>query len=436
MSTRRILGWVTEGLFAPVLVLSLAGCGEDTRNLAPGDAETGGTGGAGAAADDEEAYFNETSTNWAMVRGYPRGTAYNAHERELNRNTVARLQATWQSPSESYPLIRHGDRVFASHVEGFDADRGTTLWTNTRSETEPVYCGGYLYQTQRRVRAFNPRNGELTFESSESAADAATLFGAATAKGSLIIFPTVFKGWSEAPGDYDSDYRLFDSGTKLTRVVRTGVVTLAPAAATAGRLYFPALRPTGSAPDTAWEYGISSLAFDETANGDDWFEAVDPEGTIVEPTIGVAVLASRVFGLTADRAGMAALNQKTGEVLWRQAFTSEKSSFATSFDAVIAAGSSEDGIVIEGLEPSSGEPLFERTLEGTLAGGIAVGGEVVYVGSEEGMLYALGARDGELLASLELDGPVRSPIVTGGRVFVATGRSAYALGVPVEAPTD
>jgi outer membrane protein assembly factor BamB len=69
------------------------------------------------------------------------------------------------------------------------------------------------------------------------------------------------------------------------------------------------------------------------------------------------------------------------------------------------------------------------TTEGVNSSAAVVGG-VVYVGSDDGRLYALGAKAGAVLWSRQTGGPVRSsPAVAGGTVFVGSSSGyLYAFG--------
>jgi outer membrane protein assembly factor BamB len=104
-------------------------------------------------------------------------------------------------------------------------------------------------------------------------------------------------------------------------------------------------------------------------------------------------------------------------------------------------GYTTGGMVASSSAAIYGERIFVGSLDGTLRafkldgtvlwttgswGAIhsspAVANGVVYVGSDDGALYAVRASDGEVLWSWYLGDPVMSsPAVAGGRVYVATG---------------
>lgn len=93
---------------------------------------------------------------------------------------------------------------------------------------------------------------------------------------------------------------------------------------------------------------------------------------------------------------------------------------------------SDDGYVYA-LNATTGALNWSAATGGAVKSSPAVAGNVVYVGSEDGKVYALNATNGSVvwiddLSSLEPTGFDSAPIVYGGRVFIG-GRSAnmYAL---------
>lgn len=444
---------LTPRWFAVVL-LALYACGEskhpDAETAAGGSAGntsasagmgaempegTAGEGGAAGAhsTDPRVVYLNETSTNWAMSRGYPRGTAFNPHERELNPDTVAELEVRWSAPSESSPLVQHDRRIFASHVESLDAASGTPLWTNARSTRKAVYSTGLLVQTYRGIQGVDPTTGEHRIDIPAAANDGSLLFGPATAKGADLVFPVLFQSWAKFPGEYTSEYRVFNIDSQLTRIVHVDFVSLAPVSLTAGRLYTPTLRPRSEAGQVHWDYAVAATSFDPDQPVSEWTTLLERDADAVAPELGVAVIAGRVFAASASGNEVVALDQKTGEIEWRAPTGVAIQSFATTFDQVVVAGAAGAETVIETYEPASGAPLYSTRLSGALSGQIAVGGRVVYVGTASGELHMIHAETGELLASILLGGVVTDPVVTRGRVFVATGEAIYSLGLPEEA---
>ncbi|MFZ5893504.1 MAG: PQQ-binding-like beta-propeller repeat protein [Myxococcota bacterium] len=395
-----------------------------------GDHPEGGAGGK-PRTDPRTVYLNETSTNWAMARGYPRGTSYNPHERELNPNTVAELVVRWRSPSESWPLVQHDHRIFASYVEAFEASDGTPLWTNSRSTRSAVYCAGVLLQTYRGIQGVEPTTGAHRVDIPAAAGDAELLFGPATAKGSDAVFPVLFQNWSAFPGEYLTEFRIFNAETRLTRLLRSDFVSLAPVAITGGRIYTPTLVPRSAGANVHWDYAVQAVALDPDSGLTGWSFVLDADTLAAAPQIGVAVIAGRVFAANADGGALVALDQKTGEIVWRSPTRVAIHSLAATFDQIVIAGSRDaQTTIVEAYEPAQGKLLYSSPVRGALSGQIAIAGQIVYVGTDSGELHMLHADSGELLGSIELGGVVTDPIVTRGRIFVATGQAVYSLGLP------
>ena len=402
-----------------------AGSGGD----AIGGGEAGAGGGSRPSDDPRVVYLNEASTNWAMARGYPRGTSYNPHERELNPNTVASVIVRWRAPSESRPLVQHDHRIFASYVEALEASDGTPLWTNSRATRSAVYCSGLLFQTYRGIQGIEPTNGEHRFDI-PSADEATLLFGSAVAKGSAVVVPVLFQNWAAFPGEYLTDYRVFDVTTRLTRVVHTNFVSLVPPAITAGRAYTPALVPRLADGSIHWDYVVQALALDPELALAGWSSVIDQDVPAAAPSAGAAVIGGRVFASSADGNAIVALEQKTGEALWRARTRVAVRSLATTFDQVVVAGDVAPNVSrVEAYNPATGASLYATELHGGLGGNIAIGGQVIYVGTTSGELHMLHLETGALLNSVALGGSVTDPIVTRGRVFVATGEAVYSLGL-------
>jgi alcohol dehydrogenase (cytochrome c) len=91
---------------------------------------------------------------------------------------------------------------------------------------------------------------------------------------------------------------------------------------------------------------------------------------------------------------------------------------------------------IRALDAASGKLQWEYTLlTPPWAGVLSTAGDLVFSGSDEGLFYALDARDGSLLWSIQLGGEIRSAPISfamDGRQFVAVSadRVFYVFGLP------
>jgi outer membrane protein assembly factor BamB len=383
--------------------------------------------------DERQKYFNETSTNWSMMRGYPRGTAYNPYERELNAKTVGDLHVLWQTPSGSYPLIQSGERLVASHVTAVNAADGGILWTDagavgTRSG---VVCKGAVYQTYDGIRGVNLTTGIPRVDIDRREEDATSLFGVAVAKGSALVFPVLFKDWAALGGAETTTYRVFDVVTKILGYLNRGFVSLAPAAITSGKIYVPGLTATTDREVVHWDYSIFSMPLDPADAAAGWSTPIDEDVEAKAPETSVAVIGGRVYAVNASGREVVAIDQKSGKLLWRAQTDSVITTLGATFDFVYVAGARTDKTsVLQAFSTANGGAKFSTSLgQRTLVGQLAIGGDVVYIGSNDGQLSAVSALDGLLLQQIKVGGSVSNPVVARGRVFVATGESIVSLGV-------
>ncbi|HVY31352.1 MAG TPA: PQQ-binding-like beta-propeller repeat protein [Polyangiaceae bacterium] len=417
--SRRHLPWL---LF--VCATPLVGCGSSTKHP------------SGASDDEREKYLNETSTNWAMARGYPRGTAFNPFEQELNPQTVADLDVVWEAPSQAQVAVQHTERVFSTAGEAYDLQSGELLWSAEQALPTATVCKGALFATGPSIEKRSVKSGELSY-SVEVGADAA-LFSPPSAKDSKVFFATAAEsaGNTSEPG---GSYVAFDVVEKTAQTIDVpgkDYRTLAPAALTSGMLYSVALEPTR----TGFRYVAFATVFDADAamNRKPWATVLDDEVSSPAelPRLGAMVIGARVFVTSADRRAVVALDQRTGDVLWRTSSAGVIESLAVNFDFAYAAGTGDDGQVgIDGFAFDTGEMQFSLGFgAGTLTGQLAIGGDLVYLGTGEGALLAIDGSSGSLLKRVELGGTVGAPIVTQGKVFVGTGERIVALGLPPATP--
>lgn len=380
---------------------------------------------------EREDYLNETSTNWAMTRGYPRGTAYNPFEEELNPRTVHGLETVWQADSDAQFVIQHGERVFSSAGDAYDLGAGELLWSAGESVPNPVVCKGVLLTAGAEIVGRAPDSGTLR-QDHVPVADAMAHVGRPVAKDQSIYFGTVDSSWG------DGAFVVYDVVERTSHRVATPSEkfrSLAPVALTGGQLFAPALEAKSS----GFDYVVFAASLDPSAEPKrtDWATVVDDVADDPElqlPEVGAMVLAARVFVPSADRRELVALDQRTGEVLWRSP-TARISSMAVDFDNAYVAGTDDAGeLMVEGFAVGSGKRRFSQALgRADVTGALVLAGEVLYVGSSAGELLAIGAASGDLLNRVALGGVVNDPIVTHGRVFTSNGKQVFALGLPAPA---
>ncbi|RYZ06965.1 MAG: hypothetical protein EOO73_14350 [Myxococcales bacterium] len=390
----------------------------------------------GASEDERTKYLNETSTNWAMTRGYPRGTSYNPFEQELNPESVADLEVVWQVESQAQLVIQHADRVFSTSGEAYDLASGELLWSSEQPLPNATVCKGAVFGIGASIDKRSVRTGELADSKDLGSPDA--LFSPPTAKDSKVFFSIAAPSAGDAH-DAGSRYIAYDVVDKTAQEVAMPSAqyrTLAPAALTSGMLYSVALEPAGE----GFRYVAFATVFNpETAmNRKAWSTVLEEQlaSPAELPRQGAMVIGARVFVPTADGRAVVALDQRTGDELWRAETSSPVSSLAVNFDLVYAVGTTDDGeLVVDGFDFEDGSPLFGQALgEGTVTSQLAIGGEVLYLGTGEGALIALDGSTGAQLERVELGGSVGDPIVTRGRVFVGNGEQIFALGLPSATP--
>jgi outer membrane protein assembly factor BamB len=117
-------------------------------------------------------------------------------------------------------------------------------------------------------------------------------------------------------------------------------------------------------------------------------------------------------------------------ILWRRATGASKEGVNSSpavADGVVYVGS-DDGR-LWALRARDGKVLWRRATGGIVRSSPAVGGRRVFVGSDSGRLHAFGTAGGRRVWARYLGGRVTAPpLVVGGRVFVGSrGGSFFAL---------
>jgi outer membrane protein assembly factor BamB len=404
------------------LVMLLPGCGVDD-NL---------------SASERTNYENETSTNWSMSRGYPRNTAFNPFEQELAPDTVSNLQEVWHVDSTAPSLIQHADQIFSSTGQAYGTHHGTMLWA-VDTLANPVFNKGLVFGTGSAIQGYSPGTGTAAPNYTATGGDATTQFGVPTAKDSSIVFaavtdPSASDAASGPYVTYDVSSNQVSSLSLSPSLALGGLSTLAPAALTAGQLYAPGIVPVDGG---GLNYVVFAATFGSStgAKRKEWatvIDTLDPSAPAQPPELGVMVINARVFGASAAGDAVFALDQRSGALAWRTPAVVHIASLAATFDYVYAAGSDVNGqLVVQAFATGSGKGRFAVKLGAAqLTGQLAVGGDVLYVGTSAGELVALDATDGTIAKRVQLDGMVGDPLVTGGQVITTTGDRIVAVGLP------
>ncbi len=386
--------------------------------------------GADEGADEpseRERYLNETTTNWAMVRGYPRGTAYNPHEQQLSLQTVADLQIRWEVASDAASLIQHGERVFASDGSAYDLESGELLWANPL-EASSVVCKGLVVSTGSRIDGRLTGTGAATLQSSVS--DGMVAFGPPAAKDGKVVFSGVAEGWESRGEPTPGRVFSYDVAARAVDEMEVPYLTLAPAALSNGQLYSTAIDPAAG----AFELVAFAVTIDSQTAGKrrEWATVIGGQASPELPSRGVAVLDGHVFVASGDGREILSLEQRSGAVAWRRPSIATISSFAVNFDDVYTVGSDDNGeLWVQSFAAGSGALRYSQALgQGEAKGQLAIGGDVLYVGTTSGELVALSAGTGSVLKRLGLGGEVASPLVARGSVLLTTGTRIVALGLP------
>jgi outer membrane protein assembly factor BamB len=141
-------------------------------------------------------------------------------------------------------------------------------------------------------------------------------------------------------------------------------------------------------------------------------------------------LATR-YNKNGGKAGLWALDRRTGAVLWyRQLGIKPDSKIAASptYGNGKVFVATYDGIVYA-LDPAKGKVLWKSKLGGSLYSTPTVSGTRLFIGNKTTkVLSCLATKNGKLLWKTKLGNPVySSPAVWGGKVYVGSGKRIFAL---------
>lgn len=172
-----------------------------------------------------------------------------------------------------------------------------------------------------------------------------------------------------------------------------------------------------------------------------WDESVGDGSGDYFSRIKPAVAYDKVF--SASRAGdVIAFDQKTGDELWQvdlSDINNERSFWDTRIPALLSGGvtaglnkifiGSENG-KIYALDAQTGELVWQAAIKGEIINAPAIDTGIIVVNSASGIMKAFNANDGEELWMIDQDVPaltlrgISAPVIASGGVIVGTGKGS------------
>jgi outer membrane protein assembly factor BamB len=149
---------------------------------------------------------------------------------------------------------------------------------------------------------------------------------------------------------------------------------------------------------------------------------------------GPVVSQGRVLLQTATE--LIALEETTGAVLWRTPLPAAPTGdMSVTSERILVPSATATGVRLSAFSLANGGSLFTTTIgTGQLSGNLAVGGDVLWLGENDGLLYAASIANGATLASFDLSQGgqfklIGNPIVANGHVYVSNTKAVFALGL-------
>jgi outer membrane protein assembly factor BamB len=364
------------------------------------------------------------ATDWPQFHGAPSRVGVNPNERRLTRSNVHRMQVLWHRAAgrsaegiNSSPVVAGGDVYVGSdagHVYAYRAGGGRQLWSSPTGgpvRSTPAVAGtrvivgsndGYVY-------AFNAGNGNRLWRRN--------LHGDVTAP------PLV---------DHGSVYVGSRGGTFYALRADTGAVrwTDDTWAVWDGAAFHDGTVFVGSDQKEVF-------AFDASTGDVRW--TASTQGRV---RCTPAVSGGRVF-VGSDQGRVYAFDESSGSEIWHAAAVAPGDGVVRSAPAVaqgkvfVTTGETTTPMAghVLAFDVQNGNRSWRANLADYSTSSPAFANGVLYLGSYDHRLYALGARNGRELWTSgwgTLDrGISGSPSVVNGKVFIGVRNgSLYAFGIP------
>ena len=349
------------------------------------------------------------SGNWSEFGFAPRGGRFNPHEQMLNTTNVGALKVLWSTQDGSFPLTAPAvaSGVVYSGTNAFDAATGKLLWATNSGGISPAVSNGTVYiDTQNGLCAYAAAGGTNLWcagnnylpdaPSGAAVVDGIVYFGSALGSVFAIDAATGAQLWS-APISSDN--------AASSPAVANGVVYI---------------------------NGDSLFAFDARSGAQLW------SSSILDGTSSPAVVGGVVY--CGGGASLAAFNATTGDVLWSASpggplsMVGDSPAVAKGLVFIGASVTGQHGSssgVLYALKARTGKVIWSAPVASGITSSPAVANGVVYVGSDDGTLYAFNANTGAELAAVAGVAGQSSPTVANGMVYSETTVSGelFALGL-------
>ena len=368
-------------------------------------------------------------THWAQRGRSPRRSSYNPHESVLTADTVGDLQIMWATPTGARffgpltGLIVRENRVFvnAGDLLAFDRASGSKLWTGTLPGVSgtPAYAAGSLFSRgENAVEGMRASSGHQTFRFPVPEMDF-TVSNPLTAQLATEAAVFVLARANANPP--------LSSAFLFANAARSGASLFPPK-----ELPFSDVADPAAANGNIFVAGDGLLVVLDAHSGmEQWRRSVKTDNRGLG--FGPVVHGGRVF--VPHSFGVSAMDEDTREVLWTQSINGTIAGrLAVTFNHVyIVSNVPSGGVLLRAYTVDRGRPAFSAVI-GTgklMGGGISIAANVVYMNHDDGRLFAIHAVTGSVLRVIHLgSGQLSSPAVTAGQAYVTSGMEVFSLGLP------
>lgn len=383
----------------------LAGCselgeGDPEPTATPDPTETRTPTETETPAEPPEMTVDET---WAMFQADAGHTGYSAdHAGFGGRPGVEWRSDTWgltTSPVVADGTVYFGTGLRHEHVRAVDAATGEEEWRtgiDGREEDVLAVAEGVVYVGTDRLHALDAESGETLWEDGRD-----VRAGVAVADGRVF-----------APSDALDRLRAFnvETGEQLWETGRSSDRLAATAV--------PAVHD-----DRVYLSSYENLFVLDAATGEREWRASLGDHSRAAPTVTDELVYVPVGGR------LRALETDGGEERWQYPVGFARSSPALVDDTLYVAGRVDDRrrSTVAALDATDGEERWRVELPDAGPGSPVVSEETVYLGTDDGGLYALDAASGDRRWSLRFEWGVGTPALLGDRLVTSVGGRLYAL---------